>query len=151
MDQRYGTLDASTGQTSGPHVLIVDDDSDIREVLDLIFREDGFTTSTCSTSKAALAVIQSRGVHLLITDLRLPGDDGGSLIHYVAEAPEPRPGIILLTAMRTVNVPAEIAALHAIGGRVITKPFDVESLLACARELTGWPGSGETEDTAASG
>lgn len=142
MGQPHGALESVTGQPSSPHVLIVDDDTDIREVLDLIFREEGYTTTTCATSKVALTVLQSQPVHLLITDLRLPGGGGGGLIRHVAATPEPRPQVILLTAMRATNVPAEVAVLQTIGGRIITKPFDVEALLTCARELTGWPGSG---------
>lgn len=141
MNQQTGAPDQAEETPSGPHVLIVDDDADIREVEDLIFREDGFTTTACATSKDALVVLQSRTVHLLVTDLRLPGGDGGGLIRHVAAMPDPRPSVILLTAMRATNVPAETAALQAIGGRILSKPFDVEVLIAAARELTGWPGT----------
>lgn len=142
MSQRNGTADQSEAQPAGPHVLVVDDDPDIREVVELILREDGFTTSTCATSTAALVVLQSKPVHLLITDLRLPGGDGGTLIRYVAAKSAPRPGVILLTAMRAANVPEETTLLRGIGGRILSKPFDVDVLLTTARELTGWPGAG---------
>ncbi len=140
MDPRHGAHGQLETQLSAPHVLIVDDDPDIREVVELIFREDGFTTITCSTGNAALAILQSRPIHLLVTDLRLPGGDGGSLICHIAAAPEPRPAVILLTAMRAGNVPAEMDTLKALGGRIVTKPFDVDALLVTARELTGWHG-----------
>lgn len=142
MDRRHGAHDQPEARTSIPHVLIVDDDADIREVVDLIFREDGFTTSTCSTAKAALSILQSQHVDLLVTDLRLPGGNGGGLIRHIAALSEPRPKVILLTAMRAGGPPGELAELHALGGRVVNKPFDVEVLLVAARELTGWPGPG---------
>ncbi len=144
MSQRNGTPEQSEEQPSGPHVLIVDDDPDIREVVELILHEDGFTTTTCASSKAALVILQSTSIHLLITDLRLPGGDGGTLIRHIAAAQQPRPGVILLTAMRAANVSGETVLLQNIGGRVLSKPFDVEVLLATARELTGWPGTGSS-------
>lgn len=142
MDQAHGAKNHDpAGQARAPHVLIVDDDADIRAVIELIIVEDGFTTSTCATSKAALAVLQTQPVNLLVTDMRLPGGDGSTLIRHIAGMPEPRPSLILLTAMRTLDGFAEFATLHALGGRVVTKPFDVDTLLAIARELTGWPGA----------
>lgn len=143
MDQPHDAPDREApGQGGAPHVLIVDDDADIREVVELIFIEDGCSAITCATSKAALAILQAQHVNLLVTDLRLPGGDGANLIRYIAAMPEPRPGIILLTAMRTLDALPERATLQALGGRVIAKPFDVDMLLAIGRELTGWPGAG---------
>lgn len=143
MDQSHGAQNHHpSGHGGAPHVLIVDDDADIRTVIELIFAEDGFITNACATSDAALTVLQAQPVNLLITDMRLPGGDGSTLIRHIAGMPEPRPGIILLTAMRTLDGFAELATLHALGGRVVTKPFDVDALLAIARELTSQPGGG---------
>lgn len=130
----------AAGPRDTPHVLIVDDDADIRAVLEMIFTEDGYAATACDTGDAALDVLQTRTISLLVTDLRLPGGGGTKLIRYIAAAPEPHPGIIVLTAMRSLDAIAELATLQALGGRVVTKPFDMEPLLAIAHELTGWPG-----------
>lgn len=130
----------AAGPSSTPHVLIVDDDADIRAVLEMIFTEDGYTASTCDACDAALHVLQTHAISLLVTDLRLPGGGGTGLIHHIAAAPEPRPNIIVLTAMRSLDAIAELTLLRDLGGRVVTKPFDMETLLAIAHELTGWPG-----------
>lgn len=123
-----------------PHVLIVDDDSDILDVLEMLFTDDGFQAVCCGTSEAARSVLATQVVQLLITDLRLVGGTGLDLIQHARTLYGNQPGVIVLTAMGPTHATAELEQVGQLGARIIAKPFDIDDLLSAARALTGWPG-----------
>ncbi len=123
-----------------PHVVLVDDDDDILDVLDIIFADDGFRTTRCSTYQAALGALCSERTDLLVTDLRLGGEDGLELIRAVQTLPAEVPSVILLTAARMSVLEAVKPLFHSVGAEIVTKPFDIDHLLAVARSMIGWPG-----------
>jgi DNA-binding response OmpR family regulator len=123
-----------------PLVLIVDDDSDILDVLDMLFTDDGFRTVCCGTSEAALAALAAEPAQLLITDLRLAGGTGLDLIRNARALYGDVPRVIVLTALRPAHDSTEARQVEQLGAHVITKPFDIDDLLGIARRLTDWPG-----------
>jgi DNA-binding response OmpR family regulator len=140
-EHQPGTLPstiAASGQDA-PHVLVVDDDSDILDILAMLLSDDGFHASVCTDSAEAKALLQTEPVHLLVTDLRLGGANGMELIRHVHEALTQPPKMIVLTGFEVPRTP-EIHLLQQHGGRIIAKPFDIDQLLGAARELTGWRG-----------
>jgi two-component system, cell cycle response regulator len=58
------------------HILIVDDDPDVRTPLEEFIVQSGFSTSTASSAEEAMAILESNSVNLVITDISLPGMDG---------------------------------------------------------------------------
>jgi two-component system, NtrC family, response regulator PilR len=124
-----------------PHVVIAEDDDGIRDVLEMLFTEAGFRVTICANLDRARAAIQRQQPQLLISDLRLGSSTHGGLDLVrdarlqVPQAPE----AILLTGMLPATISAEIKALEALGGHLMSKPFDIDSLLDLAHELTGWP------------
>jgi DNA-binding response OmpR family regulator len=124
-----------------PHVIIVDDDSDILDVMDQLLSEDGFDVTTCTAYEQALTALNTTDAALLITDLRLGGNDGLDLIRHVQHAARGRPRVILLTALRVAETETIMQLVKAVDARIVSKPFDVEQLLQVARELTDWPGA----------
>ena len=123
-----------------PHVLIVDDDADIRDVVGLLLQDDGFITSRSATLQQARFALENETVHLLITDRRLSGGDGFELIRFVRQLPAVTTRIILLTAARPAVSDDEQPFLEEADVRVIPKPFDIDQIVSEARQLTGWPG-----------
>lgn len=123
-----------------PRVLIVDDDSDILDVLEMLFTDDGFSTTCCGTSEAARAALAANSVNLVITDLRLVGSTGTDLVAHVRTLYGNAPAVIVLTAVQPTHASAELARIAQLGAQVIAKPFDIDDLLTVARRLTGWPG-----------
>ncbi|MDM7859299.1 response regulator [Alteromonas sp. ASW11-36] len=69
-----------------PTLLLVDDEPDILAALQRCLRKEPFTILTAANGVEAKACLQSETVHILMTDLRMPGMDGESLLEYVAEA-----------------------------------------------------------------
>jgi two-component system, cell cycle response regulator len=58
------------------HILIVDDDPDVRTPLEEFIVQSGYTASTASSAEEATAILESDSVNIVITDISLPGMDG---------------------------------------------------------------------------
>jgi len=124
-------------QSRPPHILLVEDDADILEVLTTLFVEEGYRVSTCSTPADALALLAADPARLIITDRRLNGGDGLDLIrHLHAHRRDVR--VMLLTAARPPVPEGEAHLLREAGVAVMAKPFDIEALLDAVHDLTGW-------------
>ncbi len=125
-----------------PCVLIVEDDEGVRDVLEMIFADDGFEVIACSGIEKARAALQSRAPRLLVSDLRLGNTPRGGLelVHIAREQSRQPPAAIVLTGMQLSSIPCEVRALVAVGAHLMSKPFDIEALLGLARSLTDWPG-----------
>ena len=119
-------------------MLIVDDSTDILEVLDTIFTEEGYSVATRSTFDAALTALGSEPLDLLITDLRLPQGSGIELIRHVQQRMPRPPGIILLTAARYASIDEhEERMLRTMRVQLVAKPFDVDHLMNVVHEMIG--------------
>lgn len=126
---------------AGPHVVIVDDDPDILNIVALLLMGDGFRVSSTSLREEAITALNAGPVHLVITDLRLAGGDGIDVIRHAAQLAPHRPAIILLTGVRVPEETALSQLLDSVQVTVVQKPFDIDHLLDLARSLTGWIGS----------
>lgn len=114
------------------HVLIVDDDATLRETLARAACSWGFDTSSEASAEAALEHIKKTEVDVLVTDLRLGGDDGIDLIRNAAEI-SPKTRTVLMSAYATARE-QQLATKYGTV-RVLCKPFlpaDLQSALAQA-------------------
>lgn len=138
-------LPSDAPRSTPPHVVVVEDDEGVRDVLEMLFSDDGFEVVTCAGIEKARATLQARRPHLLVSDMRLGNAPRGGL-ELVRAAREhsgpsqPVPQVIVLTGMQLSAIAREVHALEAAGAHVMSKPFDIEALLALARTLTAWPG-----------
>lgn len=111
--------------TSEPRrVLIADDEINIRRVLEAILKRDGYDVVTAANGLDALAGM-SRGVHTVITDLKMPGLDGMQLLRRLA-ADYPDVPVVMITAHGSVENAVEAVKLGAFD--YIEKPFDQEQI-----------------------
>jgi CheY-like chemotaxis protein len=113
-------------------VLIVEDDTDIRNTLEVIFQDEGYNTRVAHDGQEALHLIpQLPEPAVILLDLMMPRIDGAGVIRNLADHPEKRDDhpIFLLTANVSQLSPDVTQLLGREGIPVLPKPFDVEKLL----------------------
>ena len=124
------------------HLLIVEDDRQLRSSLTRGLREAGYTVEGVGTGTQAIASASQTAYDGIILDLLLPGADGTTVCRTIRESGNRVP-ILMLTALDAVD--QRISGLDAGADDYLTKPFDFGELLARVRALTrrhGDPGMG---------
>ncbi len=107
-------------------VLIVDDEKNTREGLRRLLEDaDDLEIYTAADVAGALSILESESVDLLLTDLRLGGEDGMTLIDRALKMPSP-PVCIMMTAYGSVDT--AVAAMKRGAYDFVTKPLDLDRL-----------------------
>ncbi len=109
-----------------PHILVVDDNREIRDALIRYFRKCGLRTSVAEDGRAMHRVLQKSAVDLVVLDIMMPGEDGLSLCRTI-RATSDLP-VILLTA-RDGELD-RIIGLEIGADDYVVKPFNPRELLA---------------------
>lgn len=119
-------------------VLVVEDEPNIRELVCLHLRHEGYTCEGVADGRAGLARAQAEPWDLLVLDLMLPELDGLSLCRAVrnGQANSDVP-ILMLTARR--EEADKVVGLESGADDYLTKPFGVRELVARARALLRRP------------
>ncbi|MBI3019061.1 MAG: sigma-54-dependent Fis family transcriptional regulator [Deltaproteobacteria bacterium] len=109
-----------------PHILIIDDEANIRKVLKALLEQEGIQVSEAKDGVEALSLLKKDSFQTIITDLRMPNLDGmgfleASLKHY------PDIPIIIVTAHGTVD--SAVSALKMGAFDYISKPFDKTEMI----------------------
>jgi nitrogen regulation protein NR(I) len=107
------------------HVLIVDDEMNIRRVLAAMLKREGYEATTSADGEQALAVLAKTPVDVVVTDLVMPKLGGMELLKRVSSE-FPDVPVIVITAHGSVD--SAVAALKAGAFDYITKPFEQEEL-----------------------
>jgi len=115
-------------------ILVVDDEREIRELLDYNLRKEGYRVTCVSTGEEALAAVRGRRPDLVILDLMLPGVDGLEVCRILqADASTRAVPIVMLTAK---GGEADIVTGLELGSAdYVTKPFSPRVLLARVRAV----------------
>jgi two-component system phosphate regulon response regulator OmpR len=107
------------------HLLIVDDDERIRDLLKKFLQRNGFLVTAGRDAEHARRILSGLDFDLIVLDVMMPGEDGVSLTRALRETHETP--ILLLTAKgETEN---RIAGLEAGADDYMTKPFEPKELL----------------------
>jgi two-component system phosphate regulon response regulator PhoB len=117
-----------------PTILVVDDEEDIRELVELHLQREGYGVLTCETGEQALQGTQSKTPDLVVLDLMLPGIDGLEVCKRLKAQPKTREiPVVMLTAK---GEEADIVTGLELGADdYITKPFSGRVLVARIRRL----------------
>jgi two-component system phosphate regulon response regulator OmpR len=108
------------------HILAVDDDDRLRELLKRFLAREGHDVTTAKDAASARKLMATMSFDLVILDVMMPGEDGLSLLKSVREKKQDTP-VILLTAR---GLPAErIEGLRIGADDYLSKPFEPEELL----------------------
>lgn len=107
------------------HVLIVDDEPDIRELLEITLGRMGLETRSAGDIQDAKELLREANFDLCLTDLRLPDGSGIELIEHMQQQ-QPELPIAVISAYGTMET--AIAALKAGAFDFVAKPLDLERL-----------------------
>lgn len=113
-------------------VLIVDDDEGIRETIRLALEDTGYTIAEASDGLAALKQLRAgRERMVVLLDLMMPGLDGAGLLGAVAADAQlsSQYAFVLITANTKTLTLAFATLLQNLSVPVLTKPFDIDTLL----------------------
>jgi two-component system, OmpR family, response regulator MprA len=130
--------------SDGPHVLVVDDDPQLREALSRALELDGYDVSTASNGVKALDAISSARPDLMVLDVMMPYVGGLDVCRTLRERKDRLP-ILVLTARDEVG--DRVAGLDAGADDYLTKPFALEELRARLRALLRRTAADETDET----
>jgi two-component system OmpR family response regulator len=113
------------------HVLIVDDEKRIREVVEYALEKDGYRVSSVADGLEALAAVERDPPDLVVLDVMLPGLDGLSVCRKIRSQ---RPTPILFLSARADEVD-RIVGLELGGDDYLVKPFSPRELVARVRAV----------------
>ena len=113
------------------NILIVDDEQSYRQLLSLVFEEQGNSVRTAMNGRQALESLQAEPADVIVSDVKMPDMDGIEMLRAVRET-LPDVGVILMTAFASVETAREAFKLGA--DDFIQKPFDVEELKLIVRK-----------------
>lgn len=116
---------------SQPHLLIVDDDREIRDSLSRYLTKNGYRVSAAEGGAAMRRVLTAGAIDLVILDVMMPGEDGLALCRYLRETT--RLPIVMLTAVGEET--DRIIGLEMGADDYIVKPFNPRELLARIRAV----------------
>ena len=109
-----------------PHILVVDDHRDIRDLLARFLTKHGLRASVAEYAAAARKALQAADIDLVVLDIMMPGEDGLSLTRSLRETKDIP--VILLTAMGEET--DRIVGLEVGADDYLAKPFNPRELLA---------------------
>ncbi|HNZ49762.1 MAG TPA: sigma-54 dependent transcriptional regulator [Candidatus Hydrogenedentes bacterium] len=117
------------------HILVVDDDPGQRDLLRTFLEKKGSDVTTAASGDEALALLQQGSFSLLISDIRMPGMSGLSLLEALRQICPLLP-VLMVTAYPDVRDAVEAMR----GGAVdyLEKPIDLEELLSTVSRILGW-------------
>jgi two-component system OmpR family response regulator len=114
-------------------ILLVDDEADIREVVELSLRLDpAFSVRSCASGADAIAAAGNWRPDMILCDVMMPGMDGPATLARLRESPQTvNTPVVFMTARVQAHEIEHFKSLGAVG--VIAKPFDPMTLAASVR------------------
>jgi len=112
-------------------VLVADDEANLRRVISALLTREGYDVHVAEHGEAALRILHEHHIDLVITDLRMPGMDGLTLLREALKV-DPGLPVVLLTAHGTVDNAVEALKLGAFD--YLTKPFDQSEVRTVVRK-----------------
>jgi len=128
------------------HVLLVEDDEDILELLRYILSEEGYTVDGAVTGEDALRLLVTKLPDLVILDLMLPGLDGMEICKMIKRDPKTSHIPIVMLTARSEDSDI-VAGLELGADDYITKPFSPRVLIARVRAVLRRKSKEQTDET----
>jgi len=120
----------------GIHLLVVDDDHDTMDLYDFYLRDQGATVTTARSSAEARLALSTQTPQVVVSDVRLPDEDGYSLVASMRALPSTA-RIPAIAVTGQAGAAARARALAAGFDRHIAKPVDLADMTRSILELVG--------------
>lgn len=127
---------ARTAQVDSPRILVVDDEADIRELLELTLVRMGLNVDTAGSLAEARQQIAGNRYQLCLTDMRLPDGEGLSLVQEIGDR-HPNLPVAVITAHGSME--NAVSALKAGAFDYLAKPLALDQLRALVRGVLDMP------------
>ncbi len=106
-------------------ILVVDDESSMRQLLEIALSKEGYRVTTAHSGQNAITHLKKDSYELVISDIRMPDMTGVEVLRYVKELNAEIP-VIMITAYASTETAVEALRLGAYD--YVTKPFKIEEL-----------------------
>ncbi len=126
--------EAGNGSRKAPRILIVDDDSAQRSLLDSFLKGQGFDTVPVASGEEGLEVLRGGGFKMMISDVRMPGMSGLETLRRARQFDQQLP-VLLVTAYADIR--EAVGAMRDGAVNYLSKPIDLDELLASVCHATG--------------
>ncbi|MDD3482185.1 sigma-54 dependent transcriptional regulator [Azovibrio restrictus] len=124
-------------------VLVVDDEADIRELIDLTLSRMGLAADCAGSVGEAQALLKDNRYQLCLTDMRLPDGDGLQIVRQLSESGSDTPVAVITAYGSAENA---VAALKAGAFDYLAKPVSLEQLRTLVKSALRLPGEAPAED-----
>jgi two-component system OmpR family response regulator len=118
-------------QSLAPHILVVDDDPQIRALLEEYLAANGLRVSAAASGKQMSQILTDEAIDLIVLDLRLAGEDGMAIVRSLRD--QSAIPIVMLTGVR--EEADRVMGLELGADDYLTKPFSPRELLARIRTV----------------
>ncbi len=108
-------------------VLIVEDEPDLREILMMVFEQEGTQVMAARDGIEALEILKSYHPDFIISDVRMPNCDGIKLLEKLRQKHPAEPPVFLATGFADLN---EAEAIQKGAVSLIAKPFNINELFS---------------------
>jgi CheY-like chemotaxis protein len=116
------------------NLLIVDDEELLRDTIVFDFKRKGFTVFSADCGSKAVEIVKQNRIDLVISDMRMPGGDGMSLLKEIRSFSPDTPIVIFMTGFADIS---EQDCLAKGAHRVVQKPFDRKQLMSSVLDALG--------------
>ena len=106
-------------------ILVVDDDESLREFLEILLVKEGYRVYPAESGEKALEILENSSISMVISDIRMPGMDGVSLLKAI-KTRRPDLPVVLITAFASMD--SAVSAMKEGAWDYLTKPFRIEEL-----------------------
>ena len=114
------------------HILLVDDDADFLHWLEQVLRDEGHTVTVAPDSETAIERLGSCSFDLVMSDVRLPKDDGLTLLHRIRRD-FPLTEVLLMTAYGSIG--DAVTAVKDSAVDYLRKPFEVAHVVTVMEQI----------------
>lgn len=132
MNESTPSINSFDPASARPTILVVDDDRSLREFLGILLKKEGYDVALAASGDEALEILKDRAdVSVVLSDIRMPGMDGVTLLREVKKA-RPRTPVILITAFGSME--SAVSAMKEGALDYITKPFRIDEIRKVIRQ-----------------